>query len=130
MDTVFDTLDHLIGFNTVSSKSNLDLISYLEAFCTNLGAETQRIYGKTQEKCGLIAHFGPHVEGGIILSGHTDVVPTEGQNWTRPDFRLTREDDRFYGRGTTDEGLLACMLSAAQKSTQHKLQDLNPCVFL
>ena len=123
MDTVFDTLDHLIGFNTVSSKSNLDLISYLEAFCTNLGAETQRIYGKTQEKCGLIAHFGPHVEGGIILSGHTDVVPTEGQNWTRPDFRLTREDDRFYGRGTTDmKGFLACMLSAAQKSTQHKLQ--------
>ena len=57
MDTVFDTLDHLIGFNTVSSNSNLDLISYLEAFCTNLGAETQRIYGKTQEKCGLIAHF-------------------------------------------------------------------------
>ncbi len=122
MKLVLETLDRLIGFDTVSARSNLSLIGFIEVFCRERGAETRRISGTTSDKYGLIARFGPDREDGILLSGHTDVVPAEGQNWTRPPFALTREGDRLFGRGTTDmKGFLACMLDAADTAARADL---------
>ena len=122
MQAVLDHLEHLIGFNTTSTETNLNMIAYLEDVCRRLGAETTRIPAPCGAKAGLVARFGNDAPGGIVLSGHCDVVPTTGQNWTRPDFRLTQEDSRLYGRGTTDmKGFLACMLEAGRIAAQTKL---------
>lgn len=124
MSLVEEILEKLVGFDTVSNKSNLEIISYIKDFCSARGAKITLIPNMNGDKCGLVARFGPAETGGVLLSGHTDVVPIDGQNWTRPAFALTQEEDRFYGRGTTDmKGFLACMLSAADlasKSALHK----------
>ena len=122
MSLVLEVLEKLVGFDTVSSKPNIQIIDYIHDFCRLRGAVVDRIPNKSSEKEGLIARFGPPVDGGVILSGHTDVVPTEGQCWTRPDFQLTRTKNRLYGRGTTDmKGFLACMMSAADYAARFKL---------
>ena len=122
MQTLLDHLEHLIGFDTTSRETNLKMIAYLEDTCRKLGAETTRIPASCGDKAGLVARFGADAPGGIVLSGHCDVVPTSGQNWTRPDFRLTQEDSRLYGRGTTDmKGFLACMLEAGRIAAAAKL---------
>ncbi len=122
MSLTLETLEKLIEFESVSSNSNLKLIGYIKDFCLKRGAFIQVVLNKSGEKAGLIARFGPNVGGGVIFSGHTDVVPTTGQNWTRPPFKLTRELDRFYGRGTTDmKAFLACMMSVADLASNAKL---------
>ena len=122
MSLTLETLEKLVEFDTVSSKSNLNLIKYLKDFCAARGAVTRCFFNRNKEKAGLIARFGPNVDGGVIFSGHTDVVPITGQNWTRSPFKLTRESDRLYGRGTTDmKGFLACMLSAADIASNANL---------
>lgn len=116
-ERLLDTLDRLIAFNTVSDQPNADMIDHIAAICAGYGGTCTRIPGKDAGKVGLVARFGPDVPGGIVLSGHCDVVPTAGQTWTRPDFRLTRDGDRLFGRGTTDmKGFLACMLDVARLS--------------
>lgn len=107
-------LDRLIAFPTVSADSNLPLIGYAEDLLRNAGFDTLRLPDASGKKAGLVARIGPAGPGGIMLSAHSDVVPVEGQDWTRPQFRLTQEGDRLYGRGTTDmKGYLASMLSVA-----------------
>lgn len=109
-----EILDRLVAFPTVSADSNLALIGYAEDLLRNAGFETLRMPDPTGQKAGLVARIGPAGPGGVMLSAHSDVVPVEGQNWTRPPFRLTREGDRLFGRGTTDmKGYLASMLSTA-----------------
>ena len=116
MTGTLDILDRLIAFDTVSDRSNLDLIAYVEDFLRQRSFAVTRLPDATGRKAGLFATLGP--EGaGIALSAHSDVVPVEGQPWTRAPFALTREGDRLYGRGTTDmKGFLACMLSAADRA--------------
>ena len=110
-----EILERLIGFDTVSARSNLDLISYAEAYLQERGFTTMRLPDETGTKAGLFAEIGP-VGRGILLSGHTDVVPVEGQPWTCDPFRLTRQGDRVYGRGTTDmKGYVAAMLALADR---------------
>ncbi|WP_424928354.1 acetylornithine deacetylase [Amaricoccus tamworthensis] len=118
-----EILERLIAFNTVSKRSNLDLIDHVEDFLRHLGARVTRINDPDMPKAGLVAEIGP--EGpGVLLSGHTDVVPTYGQNWTRDPFRLTREGDRLYGRGTTDmKGFVASMLSTAGAASKMDLRE-------
>lgn len=107
-------LEKLIGYPTISASSNLELIDYTEDHLTKAGFQTNRSPDLTGTKSGLMARIGPDGPGGILLSAHSDVVPTEGQKWLRPSFELTREEDRLYGRGTTDmKGFLASMLAAA-----------------
>ncbi|WP_261384635.1 acetylornithine deacetylase [Vannielia litorea] len=122
MSTV-DILDRLIAFDTVSAKSNLALIDWVEAFLREHGARVTRVADPDAPKAGLIAEIGP--EGaGVMLSAHTDVVPVEGQAWSRDPFRLTREGSRLYGRGTTDmKGYLAAMLSAAGRASGMALRE-------
>lgn len=119
MARTLGVLERLVGFDTVSANSNTGIINYIEAYLRICGARITRI--DQGAKAGLYAEIGPP-GAGILLSGHTDVVPVEGQKWTRAPFALSREGDRVYGRGTTDmKGYLACMLSAADMASSAPL---------
>lgn len=98
-----DILDHLVKFPTVSRDTNLPLIDWVEGYLSEHGVTSHR-HVKTDDpgKAGLFAHVGPEVEGGVVLSGHTDVVPTDGQPWSTDPFTVTERDGKLYGRGTTD----------------------------
>ncbi|PLS21661.1 acetylornithine deacetylase [Neptunicoccus cionae] len=107
-----DMLEKLVGYDTVSHRSNLELISYVEEYLASHGVESTRVYNETGDKANLYAHIGPMESGGVILSGHTDVVPVEGQNWSTDPFTLTEIDGRLYGRGSCDmKGFLAIALA-------------------
>ena len=95
-------LEKLIAFPTVSSNSNLDLISFVEDYLSVYGVSSKRIISDCGKKANLYATIGPMNPGGIVLSGHTDVVPIDGQDWQTDPFELTEKDGRLYGRGTCD----------------------------
>ncbi|MBY0305272.1 MAG: acetylornithine deacetylase [Sphingomonas sp.] len=107
-------LEQLIAFDTTSRESNLALISHVEALLSGLGIASHRVMNAEGTKANLYATLGPMVAGGVVLSGHTDVVPVDGQNWTSDPWTLTQRGERFYGRGTCDmKGFLALALAAA-----------------
>ena len=109
-------LDRLVGFPTVSRDSNLDLIDWVQDLLQTAGFGVTRIWSPDRTMAGLFARIGPKVDGGICLSAHTDVVPVDGQTWTRPPFVLTDEGNRVFGRGTTDmKGFLASALAMAER---------------
>jgi len=111
-----DALRTLIAFDTTSRNSNLALIDHVEAQLAGLGAMCERVPSPDGRKANLHARFGPQVDGGIILSGHTDVVPVDGQPWTSDPWDLTERDGKLYGRGTCDmKGFSACILALAPK---------------
>ncbi|MFK7868980.1 MAG: acetylornithine deacetylase [Roseobacter sp.] len=92
----------LISFPTVSRDTNLPLIAWLEDYLGSQGIETHRYTDPAQPKAGLFAHVGPWEEGAVVLSGHTDVVPVDGQAWTTDPFDVVERDGKYFGRGTTD----------------------------
>ncbi len=110
-----DILGQLVGFDTTSHLSNLDLIQWVETYLDHLGVPHRRVVNADGTKSNLIATLGPNIPGGVVLSGHTDVVPVVGQAWDTDPFVLTEKDDgRLYGRGTCDmKGFLALALAAA-----------------
>lgn len=111
-------LSRLIGFDTVSRKSNLALIEWVEGYLAEHGIESHRVPDETGQKANLIATIGPRDVPGYVLSGHTDVVPVEGQPWTSDPFGAVERDGRIYGRGAADmKGFLACMLAAVPAMT-------------
>ncbi|MFW5660772.1 MAG: M20/M25/M40 family metallo-hydrolase, partial [Oceanicaulis sp.] len=111
-----DWLAELVSFDTTSRTSNLALIDRVEAFLQGLGADTERTVSADGEKANLHAVLGPKAEGGVVLSGHTDVVPVDGQAWTSDPFTLTERGGRLYGRGSCDmKGFIACALAAAPR---------------
>jgi acetylornithine deacetylase len=115
-------LERLVGFDTTSRGSNLALIEYVEAELARLGVASRRVPNAEGTKSNLYATIGPPVEGGVVLSGHTDVVPVDGQPWTSDPFRLTPRNGRLYGRGTCDmKGFLALALAAAPEFAAAKL---------
>ena len=120
-----NTLEHLerlIAFDTISHKSNLALISYVEDLLRRKNIHFERFMDETGEKANLFATIGPVDREGVILSAHSDVVPVEGQNWNRNPFKLTRENDRFFGRGTTDmKGFLASCLALIERINPENL---------
>ncbi len=97
-----EMLEKLVGFPTVSNVSNLELIDFVEDYLAGHGVKSHRIYDSTGEKANLYAVIGPNAEGGVVLSGHTDVVPVEGQAWDSDPFTVVEKDGRLYGRGTCD----------------------------
>ena len=115
MDLYEDTigiLEKLIGFDTVSRNSNLNFIYWVDTYLKTYGAKTIRINSDDDNKCNLIAVFGPEVEGGIVFSGHSDVVPVDGQDWHSNPFELIEKDGKLYGRGTCDmKAFSACFLA-------------------
>jgi acetylornithine deacetylase len=92
----------LIAFPSVSTSSNLDLIHFCRDWLLSHGVESNLIMSPEGDKANLFATIGPSVKGGIVLSGHTDVVPVEGQAWTSDPWTLTERNGRLYGRGATD----------------------------
>lgn len=123
MTRTLEVLERLIAFETVSAQSNLALVRYVEEYLAALGFRLTRLPSPCGEKAGIFAEIGPAGRG-IVLSAHTDVVPTTGQNWTRPAFRLTEGEGRLYGRGTTDmKGFVACTLAAAERAAQADLAE-------
>lgn len=107
-----DWLARLLRHASVSATGNLDLIAEIEAALT--GATCQRFVDATGQKSALLVRIGPDVAGGLMLSGHLDVVPVTGQNWTYPPFEATHDNGRIYGRGAADmKGFVACSLAAA-----------------
>jgi acetylornithine deacetylase len=115
-------LEKLIGFPTVSHASNLDLIDFLRNEAEKAGASCTIIKSEDGRKANLFATIGPKEKPGILLSGHTDVVPAEGQAWTSDPFKLRKADGRFYGRGSADmKGFIACAMAMLHSAGRRKL---------
>jgi acetylornithine deacetylase len=107
-------LTGLVAFDTTSRDSNLALIEHVEALLAGIGVASTRVPNHDGTKANLFATLGPAVEGGIVLSGHTDVVPVDGQPWTSDPWTLTERGGRLYGRGTCDmKGFVALALATA-----------------
>jgi acetylornithine deacetylase len=116
-------LDRLVGFPTVSRDSNLDLIEFVRAFLSARGIPSQLFLDAGGKKANLFATLGPSDRGGVLLSGHTDVVPVDGQRWSTDPFRLVEREGALYGRGTADmKGFLASALSAVDRATRRTLR--------
>lgn len=114
--TTIEILERLVGFDTTSHKSNLPMIEWIGSYLADHGGDCIVLPDVTGEKANLIARFGPPASGGVVLCGHADVVPVDGQAWTRDPFVLTRERSRLYGRGTADmKGFIASALAAAPR---------------
>ncbi len=110
--TTREILADLIAFDSVSRNSNLALIGYVQAYLTRYGVESQIIHDDSGEKANLLAAIGPQDLPGIVLSGHTDVVPVDGQDWHSDPFLLTERAGKLYGRGTADmKSWLAAVLA-------------------
>ncbi|MEM1346403.1 MAG: acetylornithine deacetylase [Pseudomonadota bacterium] len=97
-----EMLAKLVAFPTVSRESNLDLIGFVREYLAEHGVESRLVFNDEGTKANLYAQIGPEVAGGAVLSGHTDVVPVEGQPWSTDPFRLTEKNGRLYGRGAAD----------------------------
>jgi acetylornithine deacetylase len=120
--TSIEVLRTLVAFPTVSRDSNLALIDYAHGLLRALDAECRYTYDDAGRKANLFATLGPRSGGGIVLSGHTDVVPVEGQPWDTDPFRLVERDGRLHARGAADmKGYLACVLAAAPRFVERGL---------
>ena len=118
-----EILERLIAFPTVSRDSNLALIDYARELLAAIGVESHLTHDDTGAKANLYATIGPQDRPGVMLSGHTDVVPIDGQDWTRPAFELTEADGLLYGRGAADmKGFVACALAAAEAASRRTLK--------
>ena len=111
--SALDIMRRLVAFPTVSRDSNLDLVDWVEEYLDGFGVKAHRVYDATGKKAALYANVGPEVPDGIVLSGHTDVVPVDGQAWSSDPFEVTERDGKYFGRGTCDmKGFDALALSA------------------
>ncbi len=113
----------LLQFDTVSRNPNIALIRFIESYLNELGIDSQLIMNDEKTKANLYARLGPQTEGGVMLSGHTDVVPVDGQNWTFDPFELTELDGKCYGRGSADmKGFIACVLESVPRFKESNLR--------
>ena len=124
MSQAIALLEKLVAFDTTSSESNLALIEYVEGYLAEVGVSAERVMSPCGTKANLIAKIGPDAPGGVMLSGHTDVVPVAGQPWSSDPFTLRDGNDgRLYGRGTCDmKGFIACVLSMVPAWVKAPLQ--------
>jgi acetylornithine deacetylase len=113
LDTARMLLDRLVAFPTVSRDSNLPLMDWVEDWLDDQGIAAHRVWNADRTKAALYAQVGPEAEGGVVLSGHSDVVPVDGQAWTTDPWTVSERDGRLYGRGTCDmKGFVALALAA------------------
>lgn len=116
-------LERLIAFDTVSHRPNRALMDWVAGLLAEAGVEAVLIPDEGGGKANLHATVGPAGLGGVMLSGHTDVVPVEGQAWTYPPFELTEDGGRLYGRGTADmKGFVACAIAAVLGAARRELR--------
>jgi acetylornithine deacetylase len=116
MSSSKDLLASLIAFDTTSRESNLQLIEFVRDYLDRLQVSSTLIFNDERTKANLFATIGTDDRPGIVLSGHTDVVPVDGQPWSVPPFELSEKDGKLYGRGTADmKGYIACVLAAVPR---------------
>jgi acetylornithine deacetylase len=128
--TVAELLERLVAFDTTSHKTNMPLVRFVEDYLIQHGVPSRRIATADGLKAGIFATIGPTGVAGVALSGHTDVVPVDGQNWDSDPFKLTERDGRYYGRGTADmKGYLACVLAAVPDFKRRRFQTPIHLVF-
>ena len=123
-------LAKLVSFPVLGGESNLSILLWIESYLTELGITSFRVYNEEGNKSSLHCRIGPAVDGGIILSGHTDVVPVAGQNWDTDPFVLTEIGDKLYGRGSCDmKAFLACIMTSAPMMVNADLKSLFTLLF-
>jgi acetylornithine deacetylase len=116
-------LSKLIAFDTTSTTSNLELIDYIRNYLDDYSIKSLLIPNDDNTRANLYATIGPDDIGGVMLSGHTDVVPTSGQNWNSDPYRIKSDDDAFYGRGACDmKGFIACALAGVPQMANQRLK--------
>lgn len=117
-------LDKLISFDTTSSKSNMNLINYIEEYLLSFGVKSQIIKDEHEDKANLHAIIGPKNINGIMLSGHTDVVPVKGQSWSTAPFKMQEKEGKLFGRGSCDmKGFIACVLAKVPDFVHNDLKE-------
>ena len=117
-DSAIAILRDLVAFNSVSRNSNLPIIAHIKAMLEAHGAIVEIIPAPDgQPKANLLARLGPEMDGGMVWSGHTDVVPVDGQPWDTDPFTLTQHGETLFGRGTSDmKSFIACALALAPEA--------------
>ncbi len=107
-------LASLVAIDSVSDASNLAIVDFVEAYLRSHGLESRRAPNEAGDKAAILVTIGPRVDGGVVLSGHTDIVPVDGQPWSSAPFRLREASGQLYGRGACDmKGFDACVLAMA-----------------
>ena len=121
---VEEILAKLVSFPILGGQSNLSILNWIKEYLESYGVQVHLVPNKEGNKASLHCRIGPSVDGGVILSGHMDVVPVEGQEWTTDPFILTdRGDGKLYGRGSSDmKGFLACCLAALPEMVKAELK--------
>ena len=121
--TAKEILTKLVSFDVLSTQNNIKLVTWISNYIHSFGIEVVYIYNEDKTQASLHCRIGPEIDGGVILSGHTDVVPVKGQPWNTNPFQLTEIDGKLYGRGACDmKGYLACFLSVLPKMVESKLK--------
>ena len=116
-------LEKLLSFDTTSANANSEMIKWVETELLSFGASVKIIPNVDESKANLFATLGPQDIGGVMLSGHTDVVPVTGQAWTVPAFSMTQRDGKIFGRGTADmKGFIAAMMNVAKLASTQTLK--------
>ena len=120
---LIEILEKLIAYPTVSKESNLELIKFINDFLNHNGISSEIIYNDLKTKANLFATIGPMVRGGVVLSGHTDVVPVEQQKWKTEPFLLKDNGNIYTGRGTADmKSFIATSLALLPEMTRSSLK--------
>lgn len=121
--TVENILARLISFQVLGGQSNLPILEFIESYLTAHGVQYHLVPHPTEAKKSLHCRIGPSVDGGVILSGHMDVVPVKGQAWDTNPFELVEKDGKLFGRGTCDmKGFLACCLAVVPEMVKAPLK--------
>ena len=118
-----EMLEKLVAFPTVSRETNVPLMDFVEDYLDGHGVKSHRVWSDDKQKCNLYACVGPEEPGGVVMSGHTDVVPVDGQDWDTDPFEVVQKGSRLYGRGTCDmKGFDALVLAAVPKALKSNLK--------
>jgi acetylornithine deacetylase len=118
-----DMIRKLVAFDTTSRNSNLEIIGFIRDYLSSHGVESQLVFDETGKKANLYATLGPADKPGIALSGHTDVVPIDGQEWDSDPWTITERDGKLYGRGTCDmKSFIAIALAMVPEFLKRPLQ--------
>ncbi len=122
LDNTIEILERLVGFDSVSGKPTHGIVGYIKDYLAAHGVKASLSFDDAGERANVFATIGPEIDGGVLLNGHTDVVPVEGQQWRTDPFTLVREGDRLHGRGSVDmKGFLACVLASVPVFSAAKL---------
>ena len=122
LENTITILERLVSFDSISGRPTHGIVGYIQEYLSGQGVECTLSYDDAGERANVFATIGPGIDGGVVLNGHTDVVPVEGQSWSNDPFTLTRDGSKLHGRGAVDmKGFLACVLGSVPAFKAAKL---------